>query len=60
MVSIIGYTCDCTKNSRTVVWIRSLSNNKAYYLEMIRYWYNNFLTSYIKCIVYSIFNNVYL
>ena len=58
MVSIIGYTCDCTKNSRTVVWIRSLSNNKVYYLEKIRYWYNNLLISYVKFVVHSIFNKV--
>jgi len=58
MVSIIGYTCDCTKNSRTVVWIRSLSNNKVYYLEKIRYWYNNLLIRYVKFVVQSIFNKV--
>ena len=39
---------------------RVSSNDKVYYNEKAQYLYSNFLTSYVKYIVCSIYSNVYL
>jgi hypothetical protein len=47
------------KNRRVIAHDKVSSNNKMYYVEKVWYSCNNSLTSYIKCVEYSIYGRVY-